>query len=358
MVLLADTITPAISGSFLYLFILNAFIGILEGKLLRKWFGGGHRAVWWMIFANYLSAWAGWFLLIWIIDPRLHALLGPRPIERVNHLALGMVLIAFVASVLIEALFVHLATKPQGRSPGLTILASFCVNLVSYVIVCFMLILVSFSLPLNAKVVPLTSMGTISSGTLYWVDSTGRIMSRTMKQNEPDRNVGRAVLNDFAKPYQLHIDQSENPQRTQITVRYSFIQSGDRSTGQNQDIPPDEETVLTDAGPSKVFPADYWSHNDMLRKSVLDLRSAESRRTAVHYDWYRDYLDTSVPGGPHSRLYIALRAEDWPICNPTVLPDGKIVFDWCGQIVLFDPQTTKLAFIALGTCPAFVPSEN
>ena len=58
--ILADTITPAITASFGYLFILNALIGILEGWLLRRWFTGGRRAVWWMIPANYLSAWIGW----------------------------------------------------------------------------------------------------------------------------------------------------------------------------------------------------------------------------------------------------------------------------------------------------------
>jgi hypothetical protein len=356
---LADTITPALSSSFCYLFALNAIIGILEAKLLKKWFGGGRRAVWWMILANYLSAWTGWFALIWFVDPHSHALLGPRPIERVNQLALTMVLVAFVVSVIIEAGFVYLATRRERRSPGLTLLASFTVNLASYAIVCLMFLLVSFTLPLNAKVVPLPSLGKPCDGTLYWIDPTGAVMSRRLAQEQAGKKVGQVTLNDFVQPCQLHIniDEAANAEQAQITVRYSFTQYLGRPSPQTEPSPPDNGIVIQDVGSSAAFPTDYWSQNSILRKSVLDLRPQQSRGTRIEFDWYRDYLDADVPGGPHSHLCIALGTENWQICSPTVLPDGKVVFEWNGQIVVFDPQTTKLAFVALGTCPAFVPSR-
>lgn len=70
---------------------------------------------------------------------------------------------------------------------------------------------------------------------------------------------------------------------------------------------------------------------------------------------YHKFLATDVPGGARSRLSIGFGPMQWDISEPTVLPDDKVVFEWAGQIVLFDPHTRKLAFVSLGGCPAFVP---
>src|SRR5258706_436443 len=108
---LANTITPLISANFFYLYVINAVIGIAEGTMLKRWFAGGPRSVWWMIGANYLSAWVGWYVLNWLMEPRVNWILGSKPIERINLLAGIMALIAFAVTIIFEVGFVHLARQ-------------------------------------------------------------------------------------------------------------------------------------------------------------------------------------------------------------------------------------------------------
>lgn len=343
--ILADTITAFVATDFAYLFILNAIIGWVEGKLLKRWFSGGRRAVWWMIAANYLSAWIGFMGFIWLVEPRVDGLLGSRPIERVNLLAAGMALISFVITVGVEFGFVYLAREQDKRSTGHAFWATICVNAISYLAICLFFIWSSYSLPLNAHITQLSELGSLPHGTLYWVDPTGGVISKDSNRIGPDRKIGQVVQNDRCWPYQLRIDQAANLQRVQMSVMYSGF-----------DTFPETGTVLVpDAGPLAAFPADYLGRNRILRKTVLDLRPEDHRATQVTFDWYRHYLNTDVPGGPNSYLSVALAIFDWQIQEPTVLPDDKIVFELNRQIVIFDPYTRKLAFVALGTCPAFVP---
>lgn len=209
--LLADTITPLIAADFVYLFIINAIIGVLEGKLIQRWFTGGRRAMWWMIAANYLSAWIGWLGLIWLVDPRVSAFLGPRPIERINLLAVVVVLISFAITVVVEAGFVHGASERAKRSLGRTLFATLCVNTISYVISCLLFLSSSFSLPFNARVRPLSSMRLLPRGTLYWVDSTGRIVARHLDTTDSGHEVGQVAQNDSVEPYQLRIEIARTP---------------------------------------------------------------------------------------------------------------------------------------------------
>ena len=354
---LADTITPAIASGFLYLFVINAAIGYLEGALLKTHFGGGRRSVWWMLLANYLSAWAGWFGLFYLLGPGMKALLGPRPIERINSVALAMVGISFAITLVVETGFVHLATPKAGRSLNKSLRASFCVNAVSYVITCLMFLWVGFSLPLNASVRPLADLGPLSPGTLYWVDPTGQVMARQLDHVGSDCKVGQVMLNDFAQPYQLRLQPRNDHKRVELDAEYSFPSYADRPTPPGIQQQPDP-LVLADAGSADGLPSDYWNQDTFHRKSTVDLRQVGKRQTAVKFDWYRRYLDADVPGGPQTHLTIGFAVMDWSIEEPTVLPDEKIVFEWAGQIVLFDPHTRKIAFVALGTCPAFVPRRK
>lgn len=57
---LADVGTPLVWGTAFHLFLGNALLGLAEGWLLARVFGlAVRRCAWWMIIANYLSAWIG-----------------------------------------------------------------------------------------------------------------------------------------------------------------------------------------------------------------------------------------------------------------------------------------------------------
>jgi len=352
---LGDTITPGMMNNLMYLFVMNAAIGVLEGLLLKWWFAGGKRAVWWMIAANYCSAWLGWFLLGWLIDPSNYNL-GPKPIERISHLALIVTLISFAITILLEAGFVHIAIRREKRSVPRTLLATITVNAISYTILCSWYLSTSFTLLTDARVVDFSQMSQLPRATLYWVDPSGLVRSRNFARSEPDHIVVVLPQNETYKPYQLRITESDNSHRAQMNAEYETIGAGNIPAGMTPGV--QEMPVLLDAGPLEVFPADYWQQSRILLKSVLDLRPEKSRQIAVNFDVYRHFLHTEVPGGLNSMLSVAFASLEWEPRQPTVLPDDKIIFEWEGQVVLFDPRTQNIAFVALGSCPAFIPDAK
>lgn len=61
---LADAGTPLVLGMAFHLILGNAVLGLLEGWLLARAFGlCARRCIWWLIGANYLSAWCGMMLM-------------------------------------------------------------------------------------------------------------------------------------------------------------------------------------------------------------------------------------------------------------------------------------------------------
>lgn len=352
--MLANTITPAMMGAGFYLIVFNAILGVTEGMILRRWFKGGTKAVWWMILANYLSAWIGWMGVAWLMTPHMNSLLGPRPIERVNFIVGALFLVTFAISVIVEAALVYLALQRTCRGVLRTMGGSLAVNAVSYPFIALWFLNSSYTLPLNASVVSDAELGPMPRGTLYWIDAHGLVMARALEsRDDRPREVASVMLNDFFHPYQLQVMKSGN--RVSIVPNYSGVSYRDRPAPQG--LEPPEGPVVVDAGSAVNFPADYWEQDRMLRKTVLDLRPVERRAIRITFDWYRHYLSASVPGGRKSRLTIGWAVIDWGMSEPTVLPDDKVVLEWADQIVIFDPRTGRIAFIAPGTCPAFVPGN-
>lgn len=61
---LADAGTPLVWGTAFHLFLGNALLGVLEAWLLARVFGlSAKRCAWWLVVANYLSAWCGMMLM-------------------------------------------------------------------------------------------------------------------------------------------------------------------------------------------------------------------------------------------------------------------------------------------------------
>jgi len=354
--MIANTITPLFTATLLYLFVINAGIGVLEGTILKYWFARRRRAVWWMVAANYVSAWAGWLALSWVIGPHFDRLLGSKPLERINLIALTTVLIALAAAIVIECPFVHFASGRPKRSLGRTLLETSVVNVISYSIICVWFVFTSFSLPLNARIKPLAELGKLPAGTLYWVSPTGDVLARSIGASDPDRVVAHIEQSDFLRPYQLRLDRPEREGPVQLNARCSIIQYSDRPTPENVREP--RSPLVPNVGCVSAFPDDYWGRDHFMAMRIRDLRPAGARQVRVTFNSYFRYLDAIVPHGAHSRLTMGLVTADWELEEVTVLPDGKIIFQWGGQIVIFDPCTRKLAFVASGTCPAFVPAPN
>lgn len=356
MSILANTITALTMQTDTYLFVLNALIGVLEGWLLKRFFKGGRHAIAWMIAANYFSAWVGWYIFRWFVESRLDTALGPRPIERVNHVILMLGCIAFALTVLLEIGFVYVAIDRPQRSLTRTLLGTLCVNAISYALICLWFFSTPFTSYVDAQVTSLSDLGPLPHGTLFWVDPSGDVIARNCAGSGPDRRVGKVVIDDYASPYQLRLTRATDANRVGLSVIYSHHSYPGQPTT-TEDVP-DYDVLLTDAGDARALPADYWEQSQVLLKNILDLRPPDHRQTLVQFDRYRCFLRTDVPGGPRTSLRVGFAGFQWSTEQPTVLPDDKIVFEWEEQIVLFDPHARKIAFVAHGTCPAFIPDVN
>ena len=351
---LANTITPLIGATDFYLFVLNAGIGWFEAWVLRRWFRGRPWAVLWMIPANYFSAWAGWFALHEWLASAVPRWLGDRPIEHVTSVAAAVWGFAFAVTLATEWPFVIWAIQGGHRSAVRVMAATVAVNVASYLLV-GVWFLQSFSLPLDVRVTSLSRLPPPPTGTLYWVDPSGRVMARRMGLGvtTTDRAVGRVVKDDFVWPNMLDVVPG-SPGRVRLEARYSRTIWRDRPTPPG-DVEPEDPTVVSDAGSALALPSDFAGQSRLLRKSVLDLRPPDHRTLAVTFDWYRHFITAAVPGGPSVYLTVGFGPVDWTPQDPTVLTNDAIVFEWAGQIVLLAPAERSVAFVVAGTCPAFVP---
>ena len=127
---LANAGTPLVWGMFSHLVIGNILIGILEANLLKKLNGNkGWHAVAWMILANYVSAFSGFYFLVashnWVQTWTLNTL-------KVNALMLAVGL--WLVTAVLELPFVWLAMGKDNRNWCKALKCSFIMQSVSYIL--------------------------------------------------------------------------------------------------------------------------------------------------------------------------------------------------------------------------------
>ncbi len=125
---LADAGTPLVWSTAFHMLLGNALIGLLEGRLLARVFGlAVKRCGWWLVVANYLSAWCGMMLM--------EFLFARYATDIYSGLRITWLLVAgtYVLTLLIEWPFVAACFRGTQRWLVGSVKGSLLVQSVSYV---------------------------------------------------------------------------------------------------------------------------------------------------------------------------------------------------------------------------------
>ena len=125
---LADVGTPLVWGTAFHLFLGNALLGLLEGWLLARVFGlSARRCAWWLVVANYVSAWCGMMLM--------GSLFARYATDIYSGLRVTWLLVAgtYVLTLIIEWPFVAACFRGSQRWLMASVKGSFLVQSASYI---------------------------------------------------------------------------------------------------------------------------------------------------------------------------------------------------------------------------------
>ena len=338
-VVLANVGTPLIWATIFHLYVGNAFIGILEGTLLaRVYIVPASRAVGLMILANYFSAWVGWAWLSGLLQDR-----ADLNLYNAWTFIWGIVLVAYVATLLIEWPFVAGCFRGRENWFRKSCGASLLVQTVSYVLLFGWFYLVGVnSLLTDATIVSLDKIPLPSDVRVYYIaEADGDVYSMKL-----DTGLSEKVfdLNSRDDADCLSFEDSESQKGSQEIV--SLLESGDVKTG---------IFVPKDACPQ------YDDHN-VLRTSRFARAGiaqgiAAKLGTAFNSPWESNAGYWAAQGlsgensktGDYFRLALETPFIQWSVRHAMVLPTNKVLFQLGKrQICIFDPETRKLAVLSFG----------
>ena len=344
----------------LHLFVGNAVIGVIEGALIARFFKlRAGTTILLMIAANYFSTWTGAVGLSWLGSRFETPLARLVTLDTLQLFICGLILAAFVGSVVLEWPFCLIA---MWRKPG-RVSRSFCACALAQVVSYALVLLLNppfghFSgspgTDPRVSVAPVASFAdapnvcvyfiSAEDGDLYRVRPDGSLLTRVagLPVRQPDTKLFAKPTNDPAR-WSLCLEKQygwdEYPTGayadTGVTVRGFTPSERDRNPYEDgwrrgkraADFRPQDQRQ------ANVFTAslgDTW-----LGVEPLDMRGADNR---IHLQFDRLILH-------------------WDTRNATVLPSGQIVYQLGSQIVLFDANQRKIGLIALGRGPVVFVDE-
>lgn len=338
-VAMANVGTPLILTTIFQLYVGNAFIGILEGALLARVYRvSASRAVGLMILANYFSAWLGWLWLSELLQER-----ADLNLYNTQQYLVGMVVIAYVATLLMEWPFIAGILRGQESWFRRSCRASLLVQTVSYILLigCFYSASVN-SLFTDTTIVSVDQIPLPSDVRMYYIaDADGDVYSMKLDSGRLEKVFD---LNSRDDADCLSLEDSGSQPGSQEIV--SLFESGDIKTG---------IYVPRDACPQYV-------NHDVLRTSRF-ARAGMSEGTAAKLGsafnspwesntgyWAAEGLSgKNSQTGDHFRLALETPFIQWPVRHAILLPTNKVLFQLGKkQICIFDLETRKLAVVCYG----------
>lgn len=340
---LANAGTPLLLAGIAHLAIGNAIIGLLEGLILQRWFGGGKRAVGWMILANYISAWAGFLIL-----PHLAQ---PITIENALAMMLGLILLSLLLTLALEFPFVLLSLRPRDWKSAVK--AVLGVHAVTFPLMLLMYAFIgSTGLVTGLRVIDPAEIDGPENAVVYYIDATGKTIMETDLRGRSHRVVTEIPLADRS---------------SRLYTRPNADGRVDLFLLRNEDSHPGPDLILEDVSPWYVpdsggFGMDHDSlHQPYRMKQVADTTSSFGSIPTATPDsnsaWKYETSFWASPGlicqrkGRNSLLYFGLETPliSWQLRNATVVEGDKIILQvGRDQICIINPQTRNIALLARG----------
>lgn len=342
--------TPLMLTRIFHLVIGNFIIGIVEGKLLARFFGLPQRkCIALMIIANYLSAWLGGFFIgRTIIDALPIGLYTAWPIFWF------MVAVTYILTLLIEFPFVAFAFRGSQSWWRKSLHASLLIQSITYVGMIGWYLLISWtSLYTKTNVVELSSISLPENVCVYFISTddgdvyTGSLREAKWKNiynlnslHKNDRLLVQPSDTDTnAWDLMACLERNSQPEHEIIAVKKGFavitapstpsIASGDpanKSTWLNYGLAP----KLGEAQSSEwVFKSGFWP-----AEGLSGIKDSSGQEISISFE---------TP-------YIV-----WAIRNVTHLPTDKVLLQLGNdQICVYDPESKKIALLAHGRGPIAV----
>jgi hypothetical protein len=338
----------------LHLVFGNALIGLLEGQLLATIFKCSKcKSILILIAANYLSAWAGGF----IVASHLPSLVDIT-IENIQLWFLAFVVIAFVATLLLEFPFFWCALGKRKRRLRRAITATIVVNAISYTLLFGWYWMASgTSIMSDLEVVPESEMQLTESYTLYYISRSDDAICRmelgdlnskqriaeVSSQSKDDRLFVRPREGEAGFDLFVRLDQPSRDPQIETLLLEDFAEQA-----------PVEWRLAEENTEGTAQAAGSWFNFGMV--PAIGKKSDWEFRTGF---WPIEGLSgQNEKTGERRHFSLELPFVAWSVRNATQIT-GDYVLAQLGddQICLIHPKSRKIALLLRGKGPIVVKAK-
>lgn len=345
---LANAGTPLLWFGCCWPLIGSVGVAVVEWSLIQRIRGLRTGKVWSLpiVIGNLVTSLVGLALVNW--STSFLAFLSPRPLEHANLYLVGIWLLAFSLTVLIEWPFVRIAFKePAKWRPAL--LQSLAANLVTYaLLVTVATALGANSLAFDVDVVSPDRLRQSVGGWVFYVDPSGKEIRQVRLDGTRDGPVA-------AMPEGMEGVSVEAFKEAPASL-VAYTDSGDRRI----------VTIKPNLGPTEVA-ASY--DGQVANADLSGYRSSTSIQPCRSFDRFSRTPDVGCMQGywpevglraywrtkkVKYRVAVGVPALSWISTAATAIPDGHIVSRLGPQIVILDIEGRRMAWLANGYSPTVV----
>ena len=340
-VALADAGTPLIWATAFRLFLGNALVGIAEGLLLAYLFRlKGPTCIAVMIAGNYFSAWVGgMFVIPMFADSR------NLDLHNAQRWLWGMVVTTYFVTLVLEWPFVAICLRKSPHWFRKSIWGSLVVQTASYLVLFGWYWAASGkSLYTDLATVQPSEISLPADVTVYYVGEDDRGVFAHDLAGEEARQVFPEKLptdND-----RLLLRESRvTPGRWDLLAGSTTVESVSEGrilvSGLECAVADPPTVGIRPGGPVPRFHQDKGGWEFSFGRMMGNLHGENSSDGRTFY------------------LSLETLFLQWPVCSPTQLPNGMVVFQLGrNQICAVDPNTRKVALLAKGRWPVVTMSDK
>jgi hypothetical protein len=340
----ANAGTPLMWASMLHLVFGNAIIGLIEGLMLGSIFKCSKRkSVLILIVANYVSAWAGGFLVAGYLPS-----LADMTIQNVKYWFLVFVAVAFVITLFIEFPFFWFALRARDHSFRRSLIATPVIHGISYTLLIGWYWMASgTSMMTKLEVVTAEEMQISEPFALFYISSEG---DRVLRMNLDDSRSAKPISKVAA--HHRNDRLFVRPRHASGFDLLVFLDSDDLGSGI-------EERVLEDF--AEQAPVEWRiseGYSEEAEGSWFNFGSVPLIGGESDWEIHTGFWPVGGVSGENERtgerfhFSLELPFAAWPVRNATHIPGDYVVAQLGDdQIFLLHPVSRRIALVARGKGP-------
>lgn len=335
---MANMGTPLMWATVGHLMLGNVIIGIMEGRMLMRWFGAtGGKAIGGLIVGNFFSAFMGAIVLQgWLFD-RL-------PVDLNNGLVWFWLLVgvAYLLTLVLEWPFVFWALKKtESKRLSQSVKASLLIQTVSYLLLAGWYGMSSqLAIYNEVTVVEPAELNLPGNVQVHYISTADGRVYRRLLAGGAEQKVSEEISKDWNDILSFKADD-ENPGHWDLILRRSN---------------PPYEQVLLQGLPQDKTP--FWPPGKVPRTSPVWSAWGEAQKLGMGPDVWSMTSSVWAGGGlivrnlaTRERFSVAFETPfgQWSVRNLWHLPQGLAIFQLGrDQICVLDPVTRRVALLWRG----------